>query len=88
MFPYISVLIRMLFFYRFGVGYHMTVVKEPDCNSRKIIDIVKGTVIGSSEVTDVGAELSFILPSQSKQQFPDLFDVLESKHIYRQRNIL
>ena len=59
----------------------MTVVKEPGCDSRKIIDIVKGTVIGSSEVTDVGAELSFILPSQSKHQFPDLFDVLESKHV-------
>ncbi len=57
----------------------MAIVKEPGCDSRKIIDIVKGMVEGSSEVTDVGAELTFILPTQSRNQFPDLFDIFESE---------
>ncbi len=57
----------------------MTIVKEPGCNSGKVIDIVKKMVTESEAVTDVGAELSFILPSQSKNQFPELFDILECK---------
>ena len=57
----------------------MTIVKEPDCDSRKIINVVKEMVEDSEEVTDVGAELTFVLPSESRNQFPDLFDVIESK---------
>ncbi len=71
--------VLLLLLNRFGIGYHMTVVKETGCDSRKIIDIVKGMVTGSSEVTDVGAELSFRLPSDSRNQFPDMFDTLESE---------
>ena len=57
----------------------MTVVKENDCNSRKVISLVTGTVRGAKAATDVGAELSFILPAESRAQFPDLFDEIESK---------
>ena len=62
---------------RYGVGYHMTMVKEPQCDSRPVIDLVTRTVEGATAVTDVGAELTFRLPSQSTHQFPQLFDVLD-----------
>ena len=40
-------------------------------------DLVLGQVPGSHVVTDVGAELSFLLPSSATQYFPPLFDKLE-----------
>ena len=55
----------------------MTMVKEPYCDSHVVTDLVKRIVNGAKQVTDVGAELSFILPSQSSQSFPALFDTLD-----------
>ena len=59
----------------------MTMVKGSSCNSGVVTSLVKDTVSGAEQVTDVGAELSFLLPSQSTQQFPDLFDILDSKYM-------
>ena len=42
-------------------------------------DLVLGEVPGSQVVTDVGAELSFILPSTATHHFPALFDSLEGQ---------
>ena len=64
---------------RYGVGYHMTMVKEPKCDSQVVTDLVKRIVNGAKQVTDVGAELSFILPSQSSSYFPNLFDTLDGE---------
>ena len=57
----------------------MTMVKETGCDSTVVTDLVTRSITGSEQVTDVGAELSFILPSGSINQFPDLFDILDSK---------
>ena len=79
----ISSLITVSFhspFLRYGVGYHMVVVKKPQCDSLKVTDIVMSIVEGAEQVTDVGAELSFILPSTSTGSFPALFDALEGEH--------
>ena len=65
----------------YGVGYHMTVVKEPSCNSEDVVALVTQMVPGSEQITDVGAELSFILPTQAGGNFPRLFDVMDSKYI-------
>ena len=62
---------------RYGVGYHMTVVKEQQCISAKVSQLVTSMIAGAKQVTDVGAELSFVLPSSSTPQFPALFDVLD-----------
>ena len=43
-----------------------------------VTGLVTHMVTGAEQVTDVGAELSFILPSGSVSQFPDLFDKLDS----------
>ena len=40
--------------------------------------LVKSFVPTAEQVTDVAAELSFILPASSTPSFPDLFDKLEA----------
>ena len=55
----------------------MVVVKEAQCNSAKVTELVKSFIRGAEQVTDVGAELSLILPSASASSFPALFDALE-----------
>ena len=59
----------------------MTVEKQPQCVSAQVTELVKSFVEGGEQVTDVGAELSFILPSSSTSSFPALFDSLESKQV-------
>ena len=63
---------------RYGVGYHLTMVKDPSCVSSRVEQLVKSFVSEAEQVTDVAAELSFILPSSSTPSFPDLFDELEA----------
>ena len=65
---------------RYGVGYHMVVVKEPSCNSASVNSLVRSLVQGSKNITDVGTELSFVLPSNSSSSFPQLFDTLEGRY--------
>ena len=43
----------------------------------QVSELVLGKVPGSQVVTDVGAELSFILPSSATHHFPRLFDTLQ-----------
>jgi ATP-binding cassette subfamily A (ABC1) protein 3 len=62
---------------RYGVGYRMVIVKAPSCDTAKVCELVLGSVPGSQVVTDVGAELSFVLPSSATHHFPPLFDTLE-----------
>lgn len=57
----------------------MTIVKEPGCVSHKVEELVRSFVAGAEQVTNVGAELSFILPANSTSKFPDLFDSLEGE---------
>ncbi|CAI8053623.1 ATP-binding cassette sub-family A member 3 [Geodia barretti] len=64
---------------RYGVGYRMVIVKEPSCVSSKVTDIVTSLVQGGKNVTDVGAEVSYVLPLKSSQSFPHLFDTLEAQ---------
>lgn len=49
--------------------------------TEQVCDLVLREVPGSQVVTDVGAELSFILPSNATNHFPSLFDTLEGKTI-------
>lgn len=57
----------------------MTLVKEPACDSAQVSHIVQSVVREAEQVTDVGAELSFVLPSSATPHFPQLFDTLECK---------
>ncbi len=59
----------------------MTVVKKIGCDSSQVKNLVKSMVENAQQVTDVGAELTFILPSHTTPNFPDLFDTLEGTTI-------
>ena len=65
----------------------MTIVKKAGCDSPAVADLVQQVVTGSKQVTDVGAELSFVLPSSSVERFSPLFSYLDGMcivitHIY------
>ncbi len=57
----------------------MTLVKQPLCNAFKIESLVKSFVPLAEKVANIGMELSFILPTKTASEFPNLFDKLESK---------
>ena len=73
---------HVLFLYmcRYGVGYRLVMVKQAACNSTQVTELVKSFVDEAQQVTDVGAELSFLLPSSSSSNFPSLFNTLEGIH--------
>ena len=62
---------------RYGVGYRMIVVKDPSCVSSQVTSLVTSLVDGSKNVTDIGTELAYVLPSGSSGSFPQLFDTLD-----------
>ena len=57
----------------------MTIVKASSCDSSQVEKLVKSLVPQAEQVTDVGAELSYILPSSSTPSFPELFDKIEAE---------
>ena len=61
------------------MGYHMTIVKEADCISSRVKSVIESFVPTAKQVTDVGAELTFTLPSSATPKFPELFDKFEGK---------
>lgn len=63
----------------------MTIEKTANCDSEQVAELVKDFVEEAEKDSDVGAELSFILPSSSSGSFPGLFDSLEGEreHVTR-----
>ena len=57
----------------------MTIVKETGCDSSAVAELVQQVVTGSKQVSDVGAELSFVLPSSSIARFSPLFNYFDGK---------
>ena len=47
---------------KFGVGYHMTCVKEPNCNVPAVTHMIKQHVPEAKLQSNIGAELTYILP--------------------------
>lgn len=64
---------------RFGVGYHMTMVKAAICNSQAVEALVQRFVPQADMVSDVGAELTLLLPKDSCAVFPAMFHALEQQ---------
>ena len=62
------------------MGYHMVVVKEPSCDTAQVTGLVTSLVPGGKNITDVGAELSYVLPSNETENFPQLFETLECEY--------
>ncbi|XP_068946900.1 phospholipid-transporting ATPase ABCA3-like [Petaurus breviceps papuanus] len=64
---------------KYGAGYHMVIVKGPTCNTEEISRIIFYHVPTATVESNVGAELSFILPKENSYKFESLFTELEEK---------
>lgn len=62
----------------FGAGYHLICVKEDECNSDEVTELLKKYLPNISISTDVGAELSYHLPDDDTSFFEQMFNDLES----------
>ncbi|KAL9959228.1 hypothetical protein ACROYT_G036325 [Oculina patagonica] len=64
---------------RYGVGYHLTLVKKESYDQEAIANLVKQHVPTAEIISSVGAEIQFVLSSESSQNFEALFFELENK---------
>lgn len=62
-----------------GAGYHLIFVKQGNCDVQKIMDVVVKFVPDTHMKSNVGLELSFILPFESKANFEGLFAMLDDQ---------
>ncbi|EDO48951.1 predicted protein [Nematostella vectensis] len=63
---------------RYGVGYHLTLVKKEDCDDNAIINAVRETVPSAQVLSNVGAEIEFVLNGEASKDFESLFVKLEN----------
>ena len=62
---------------QYGVGYHLTMVKQDGCSASALKNLVRDHVPEAKVLSDVGAEFSMQLPFTASAAFPDLFDKLD-----------
>ncbi|XP_040853636.1 phospholipid-transporting ATPase ABCA3-like [Ochotona curzoniae] len=63
----------------YGVGYHIVMVKTPHCDVEEVAKLIHNYVPVATMKSNVGTELSFILPQDYIHRFEALFTNLESK---------
>lgn len=64
---------------RFGVGYHLTMVKDTVCDTDAVVRHLKGIVPGTALEDDLGAEITCLVPKVPLSQLGRLISELE-KH--------
>nr|XP_012599260.1 ATP-binding cassette sub-family A member 17-like isoform X4 [Microcebus murinus] len=62
---------------KYGAGYYMTLLKKPHCNTEKIYDLIYHHIPKATLESNIGEELTFILPKESVHRFESLFTDLE-----------
>ena len=61
-----------------GVGYRLHIVKKPSLVVEHVMEAIKGHVREVRLESNVGVELSFVLPKQQSARFEHLFTDLEN----------
>lgn len=64
---------------RYGVGYHLTLVKNENCNQNAVTSLIVKHVPDAQLLSSVGAEMEFVLSSEHSRGFEVLFQEIESK---------
>lgn len=64
---------------RFGRGYHMTVVKGDNFDTKRVQKAIKKHVPDVELEGDLGADTSFILPRSAAESFPAMFEDLDAQ---------
>ncbi|XP_067952133.1 phospholipid-transporting ATPase ABCA3-like [Watersipora subatra] len=62
---------------KYGAGYHMVMTKRADCDVETVNNLLKKFVPQAKLESNVGAELSYILPDDQVSAFPEMFSTLE-----------
>lgn len=65
---------------RYGVGYHLTLVKKENCNENAVTSLIINHVPSAQLLSSVGAEMEFVLSSEHSSGFEALFQEIESKY--------
>jgi len=60
-----------------GFGFQLYIVKKPSCIVENILKKIKTHVPGVQLESNIGAELSFVLPKEQSVRFEELFADLE-----------
>lgn len=73
----------MLFFKNWlifaGGGYHLIIVKQSNCQVDRITQLLQRHIPIVHVDQNVGAELSYSLPDEESQKFPEMFKELEDR---------
>uniref|UniRef100_A0A4W3HH88 ATP binding cassette subfamily A member 3 n=1 Tax=Callorhinchus milii TaxID=7868 RepID=A0A4W3HH88_CALMI len=64
---------------KYGAGYHMVIAKEPLCEVDGITKLVTSFVPNAVLESNIGAEISYILPKESTNRFEALFAEIEER---------
>ena len=64
---------------RFGVGYNLTMVKQPGCVTATVGAVIKQHVPGAVVVSEAGSEIAFQLPLASSVAFGPMLKELDAK---------
>lgn len=59
------------------MGYHLVLVKDGSCQTEQVTSRIQQYSAGASLVSDVGSELTYLLPKDDEPSFPDMFETLE-----------
>ncbi|XP_072454006.1 phospholipid-transporting ATPase ABCA3-like isoform X2 [Notamacropus eugenii] len=60
--------------HKYGAGYHLIMVKDPECKVKKISQLIYRYVPNAKMESNVGAELSFILPKENAERVGKMVD--------------
>ncbi|XP_013143539.1 PREDICTED: ATP-binding cassette sub-family A member 3-like isoform X1 [Papilio polytes] len=63
----------------YGIGYKLTIVKKDDCDVLNVTAFFKRHVPDIRENTNIGSELTYILPNDHVSKFPDMLKEFEQK---------
>ncbi|XP_067683948.1 phospholipid-transporting ATPase ABCA3-like [Haliotis asinina] len=61
----------------YGAGYHLVMVKEPNCQVASVTAVVQRHVPTAVIESEINAELSYLLPDDLSANFPALFNEIE-----------
>jgi ATP-binding cassette subfamily A (ABC1) protein 3 len=62
---------------KYGVGYHLVVVKEPRCDQRNVTELIHSHIPTAKLESEHAGELSYVLPREMSSHFEQLFTELE-----------
>lgn len=64
---------------RFGTGYHLICVKNENCDSSAVTNILRQYIPNIEIDSEIGSELSYDLPAEFVDRFEKMFQVLEEE---------